>query len=151
MPCLVLLVTNWRRKINLRKAHARIFSLSAFLESLAHRRNVTSPSIFYRYQFSICSSEHDHHHKLVPLLYSRGRSTHYSDWFHELSVAISKYHKDVLVNSFFRRIVKLGNNFNVDSFPLTFILNVFKSRFNRHLLSIQLFHILFIIAIFFLL
>ena len=48
-------------------------SLAASLELLAHRRNVVSLSLFYRYYFGRCSSELA---QLVPLPYSRGRSTH---------------------------------------------------------------------------
>ena len=42
-------------------------SLAASLEPLAHRRNVASLSLFYRYYFGRCSSELA---QLVPLLYS---------------------------------------------------------------------------------
>ena len=49
-------------------------SLAASLEPLAHRRN--EPSLFYRYYFGRCSSERA---QLVPLPFSRGRSTHYSE------------------------------------------------------------------------
>ena len=51
-------------------------SLAASLEPLAHRRNVASLSLLYRYYFGRCSSELA---QLVPLPYSRGRSTRYSD------------------------------------------------------------------------
>ena len=46
--------------------------LAAFLEPLAHSRNVASLSIFYRYHFGRCSSELA---QLVPIPYSQGRST----------------------------------------------------------------------------
>ena len=46
-------------------------SLADSLEPLAHRRNVASVSLFYRYYFVRCSSELA---ELVPLPYSRGRS-----------------------------------------------------------------------------
>ena len=42
---------------------------------MAHRRNVTTLSIFSRYYFGRCSSILA---QLVPLPYSRGRSTRYS-------------------------------------------------------------------------
>ena len=42
-------------------------SLAASLEPLAHRRNVASLSLFYRYYFGRCSSELA---QLVPLLFS---------------------------------------------------------------------------------
>ena len=75
-------------------------SLAASLEPLAHRRNVTSLSLFYRYYFGRCSSELA---QLVPLPYSRGRSTRYSDRLHDFSVTIPRCYKDVYVNSFFPR------------------------------------------------
>ena len=55
-------------------------SLAASLEPLAHRRNVTSLSLFYRYYFGRCSSELS---QLVPLPFSRGRSTRYSNRLHD--------------------------------------------------------------------
>ena len=59
-------------------------SLVASLEPLAHRRNVASLSLFYRYYFGRCELA-----QLVPLPYSRGRSTRYSDRLHDFSVTIS--------------------------------------------------------------
>ena len=67
-------------------------------EPLAHYRNVASLSLLYRYYFGRCSSELA---QLVTLLFSRGRSTHYSDRFHDFSVTIPRCYKDVYVNSFF--------------------------------------------------
>ena len=55
-------------------------SLAASLEPLAHHQNVASVSLFYRYDFGRCSSELA---ELVPLPYSRGRSTGYSDRLHD--------------------------------------------------------------------
>ena len=55
-------------------------SLAVSLEPLVHIRNVTGLSLFYRYYFGRYSSELD---ELVPLSYSRGRSTHYSDRLHD--------------------------------------------------------------------
>ena len=57
-------------------------SLAASLELLAHRRNVASLSLFYRYYFGRCSSELA---QLVPLSFTRGRSTRYSDRLHDFS------------------------------------------------------------------
>ena len=51
-------------------------SLAASLETLTHRRNVASLSLFYRYYLGRCSSELA---ELVPFPYSRGRSTPSSD------------------------------------------------------------------------
>ena len=60
-------------------------SLAASLETLAHRRNVASLSLFYRYCFGRCSSELA---QLVPLRFSRERSTRYSDRLHDFSFTI---------------------------------------------------------------
>ena len=67
-------------------------SLAASLEPLAHHRIVASLSLFYRYYFGRCSSELA---QLVPLPYSRGRSTRYSDRLHDFSVSIPRFYKDV--------------------------------------------------------
>ena len=62
-------------------------ALLLVIESLAHCRNVTSLSLFYRYYFGKCLSELA---QLVPLPYSRGRSTRYSNRLHDFSVTIPK-------------------------------------------------------------
>ena len=79
-------------------------SLAASLEPLAHRPNIASLSFFYRYYFGRCSSGLA---ELVPLPYSRGRSTRYSDRLHDFSVTIPRCYKDVYVNSFFPRTARL--------------------------------------------
>ena len=107
-------------------------SLPASLEPLAHRRNVASLSLFYRYYFGRCSSELA---QLVPLPYSRGRSTRYSDRFHDFSVTIPRCYKDVHVNSFFPHTHRLWNSLPIECFPLTYDLSGFKSRINRYLLT----------------
>ena len=73
-------------------------SLAASLEPLAHHQNLASLSLFYSYCFGRWSSELD---QLVPLPFSRGRPTHYSDRLHDFSVTISRCYKDVYVNNFF--------------------------------------------------
>ena len=82
-------------------------SLATFLEPLAHRRNVTSLSLFYRYYFGRCSSEVA---QLVPLPFSRGSSTRYSHRMHDFSVPIPRCYKDVYVNSFFPGTARLWNS-----------------------------------------
>ena len=62
-------------------------SFAVSLEPLAHRRNVASLSLFYRYYFGRCSSELA---ELVPLSFSRGRFTRYSDRLHDFSVTIPR-------------------------------------------------------------
>ena len=101
-------------------------------EPLAHHRNVASLSLFYRYYFGRCSSELA---QLVPLPFSRGRSTYYSDRFHDFCVTIRRCYKDVYVNSFFPRTARLWNSLPIKCFPLTYDLSGFKSRINKHLLT----------------
>ena len=108
-------------------------SLAASLEPLAHCRNVASLSLFYRYYFRRCSSELA---QLVPLPYSRERSTHYSDRLHNFSFTIPRCYKDVYVNSFFPRTARLWNSVPIKCFPLTYDLSGFKSRINRYLLTV---------------
>ena len=108
-------------------------SLAASLEPLAHCRNVASLSLFYRYYFGRCSSELA---QLVPLPFSRGRSTRYSDRLHDFSVTIPRCYMDVYVNSFFPCTAKLWNSLPIECFPLTYAVDGFKFRINRHLLTL---------------
>ena len=108
-------------------------SFAASLEALAHCRNVASLSIFYRYDFGRCSSELA---QLVPLPFSRGRSTRYSDRLYYFSVTIPRCYKDVYVNSFFPGTVRLWNSLPIECVLLTYNLNGLKSRINRHLLTV---------------
>ena len=104
--------------------------LAAFLEPLAHHLNVASLRIFCGYYFGRCSSELA---QLVPLPFSWGRSTHYSDRLYDFSVTIRGCYKDVYVNSFFPCTVRLSA-FTVLSSDLWS--TCFKCRINRHLLTV---------------
>ena len=108
-------------------------SLDASLETLAHCRNLASLNLFCSYYFGKCLFETT---ELVPLPYSWWRSTHYSDRLHDISVTIPRYCKDVSVNSFFPHTARLSNSLPIECFPLTNDLCDFKSRINRHLLTV---------------
>ena len=108
-------------------------SLTASLEPLAHRQNVASLNLFYRYYFGRCSSELA---QLVPLPFSRGRSTRYSDRLHDFSVTIPRCYKDVNTNSFFPCTARLWDSLPIECCPLTYDLRGFKSRINRHFLTV---------------
>ena len=95
-------------------------SLATSLEPLAHCWNVTSLSLFYRSYFGRCSSKLA---PLVPLHFSRRKSTCYSDRFHDFSVTILRCYKDLYANSFFPPIANLWNSLPIDFFPLTYDLN----------------------------
>ena len=123
-------------------------SLAASPEPLSHCWNVASLSLFYTYYFGRCSSELA---QLVLLPFSRGRSTRYSDRLHDFSVTIPRYYKDVYVNSFFPRTAKLWNSLPIECFPLTYDLSGFKTRINRHLLTVGSFWTDFLYAVIFLL
>ena len=111
-------------------------SLAASLEPLAHRWNVDSLSLFYIYYFGRCSSKLA---QLVPLAFSRGRSTYYSDILHDVTVTIPRCYKDFYVNSFFSRTARLWSSLPVECFPLTYNLNGFKSRIKRYLVTVDSF------------
>ena len=81
-------------------------ALAASLEPLAHHRNVAACSLLCRYYFSRCSPELD---QLVPLPYSRGRSTCYSDRLNDFSVTSPRCYKDVYVSRFFPCTARLWN------------------------------------------
>ena len=104
-------------------------SLDVSIESLAHRWNITSLSLLYKYYFGRCSSELA---QLVPLPYSRGRSTRYSERIHDFSVTSPRRYMDVYVNSFFPGTARLRKSLPIQCFPLTYDLNGFKPRINRH-------------------
>ena len=108
-------------------------SLDASLETLAHRRNVASLSLFYRFSFGKSTSELA---QLVPFPFSRGRSTRFSNRLHDFSVTIPRCYKAVYVNSFFLCTARHWNSLPLECFPLTYNLNDFKSRINRHLLTV---------------
>ena len=88
-------------------------SLATSLEPLTHRQKVSSISLFYRYFFGRCSSQLV---QLVPLSFSRGRSTCYSDRLHDFSITIPRCCKDVYVNSFFPRTGRLWNSLPIECF-----------------------------------
>ena len=124
--------------------------LAASLEPLADCQNVAGLSIFYRYYFGRCSSEPA---QLVPLPFSRGGSTCYSDRLHSFSVTILRCYKNVYVNSFFPCAATLWNSLPMECFPLTYNLNGLKTPINccrfflrRFPVSFSLFVLLFLVT-----
>ena len=104
---------------------------------MAHRSNVASLRLFYRYYLGRCSSELA---QLFTFPFSRGRSALYSDRLHDFSLTIPVCYKDVFVNSSFPCTARLWYSLPIECFPLTFDLNGFTSRTNRHLLK-SVFHV----------
>ena len=83
LRCYLKLLDKLQKRICMTVGH----SLGASLEPLDHHRNVASLSRFYRYYCGRCSSELA---QLVPLPFSRGRSTRYSNRLHDFSVTIPR-------------------------------------------------------------
>ena len=77
--------------------------------------------------------------QLVSLLYSWGSSTRCADRLYDFSVTIPRCYEDVYVNSFFPHTATLWNSLPIECFPLTCNINGFKSRINRHLLTVDSF------------
>ena len=119
-------------------------SLATSLEPLAHRRNVANLRLFYRYYFGGCSSKLA---QLVSLPLPRGRSTRYFYRLLDFSVYIPRCYKDVYINNFFPRTARLWNSLPIERFPLTYNITGFKSRINRHQLTVGPFQIDFLCAL----
>ena len=94
-------------------------------------RLLWAPHLFGREEyFDRCLSELA---QLVPPICFGGRS---SDRWHDFSVTIPRYYKDVYVNSFFPHPARLWNYLPIGCFPLAYDHSGFKSRINRHLLTL---------------
>ena len=107
-------------------------SLATSLELLAHRRNVASLSLFYKYYFGRSSSQFL---QLVPLPYSRERSTRCSDRLHDFSVTTPICYKGVYNNNFFPHTARFWNFLAIECSFLIYNLNGFKFRVSKHLLT----------------
>ena len=70
--------------------------------------------------------------ELIPLPYSRGRSTCYSDRLRDFSVTIHRCYKDVYVNNFFPCAAIPWDSLPMECFPLAYDLSGFNmSKINR--------------------
>ena len=107
--------------------------LAACVEPSAHCKNVASLSLSYRYYISRCSSELA---QLVPPYFLSGILVIRIGCMIFLSPFLTKSYKDVNVKSFFPRTARLWNSLPNEYFPLTYDLNGFKFRNNRHLLPV---------------
>ena len=59
-----------------------------------------------------------------------------SNRVHDFSVTIPRCYKDIYVNSSLACTARLWNSLPIECFPFTYDLNGFKSRINRHLLTV---------------
>ena len=83
-------------------------------------RQTTKTDIEGCWTFICCLSCSSGLAQLVPLPFSRGRTTHYPDRLHDFSVTIPGCYKDVYVNSFFPCMAKLWDSLSIVCFPLTY-------------------------------
>ena len=104
--------------------------LTDCLNSLSHRRNVASLSIFYRYFHAEYSSELAN---CMPPPFSRPRCTRLSTSSHPYSVHLPNARVNQYLHSFISYTRKLWNSFPLSVFPPAYDLNSFKRRVSRHL------------------
>ena len=104
--------------------------LTDCLDSLSHRRNVASSSIFYRSFHADCSSELAN--CMLPSL-PRPRCTRLSNSFHIYSVYLPNARVNQYLHSFIPYTNKLWNSLPMFFFPPAYDLNSFKREVLRHL------------------
>ena len=132
MSELVVLVATWIFEISYRSGYLGLLVphlLLLVIETLAHCQNVVRLSLFCRYYFGICPSKLA---EQVPLPYSRGRSSRYSNRMHDFSV-MPRCYTDVYASSIFSHTIGFWNSFPAKRVPLIYDLNGFKSTVNRHI------------------
>ena len=103
--------------------------LTDCLDSLSHRRNVASLSIFYRYFHADCSSELAN---CMPPALPQLRCTRLST-SHPYSVHLSNASVSQYLHSFIPYTGKLRNNLPLSVFPSAYNLNSFKNGVSRQL------------------
>ena len=102
--------------------------LSQKLEPLSHRRDVSSLSLFYRYQNGLCSSQL---HRAVPPLKQHRRQLRSTDSSHKLTLEVPRCRTTHYQTSFFPQTSTLWNSLPAGVFPDTINLTKFKSAVNR--------------------
>ena len=105
-------------------------NLCSNLQSLSHRRNVASLSLFYNNFHGHCSNDLK---ELTPSLKTFSRTTRLSSAAHSLTIQIPNFHKTFYSSSFFPRTARLWNSLPSDCFPLDYDLQSFKSNVNQYL------------------
>ena len=106
--------------------------LSAKLQSLAHRRDVASLCLFYKYFHGLCSDEL---FTMVPSLYRFKRNTRLAARSHQFTVKLARCNRGFYANSFFSRTSRLWNSLPAFCFPDGYNLQRFKCNVNRYMFS----------------
>ena len=105
--------------------------------------NVASLNLLYSFLFVSCLFGFV---QLIPRPCSWGRRLEVILIDYDFCITIPRCYKDIYVNSFFRVTAKCRNSLPKECFPLTYDLNGFNSRINRHLLTVGSFLWLFRLA-----
>lgn len=105
--------------------------------TLPHCRNVARLYFFYRFYFGKCSSELP---QVATLPFSQRKSTiYYFDRLCDFPATSPTCYNYVCVNSFFRYWARLWNLLPIECFLWIYNQNIFKSRINRTLSSVNSF------------
>ena len=106
--------------------------LCSNLQSLSHRRNVASLSLFYKYFHGCCSDELK---SLTPALKSFKRVTRFSASAHPFTLQLPSCNKHFYSTSFFPHTSDLWNSLPSSCFPPSYDLQIFKCNVHHHLSS----------------
>ena len=106
--------------------------LSLKLQSLSHRRDVASLSLFYKYFHGHCSEELA---SLVPSRKIFTCKTRLAAKAHEFTVEEPLISKNFRRSSFFPRTSRIWNSLSSDCFPPSYNLQSFKCSVNKYLLQ----------------
>ena len=106
--------------------------LCSNLQSLSHRRDVASLSLFYKYFHGCCSDELK---SLIPALKSFKRVTRFSASAHPFTVQLPSCNKRFYSTSFFPHTSDLWNSLPSSCFPPSYDLQIFKCNVHHHLSS----------------
>ena len=107
-------------------------TLTNSLDSLAHRRNISALSLYYRYYHGVCSVE------LKSSILSKAfftRKTRFSNAQHPFAVKLDKNRTSAFANYFIPLTCRDWNSLPATIFPATYNYNLqlFKTRIHRHL------------------
>ena len=151
--------TNWNAKIALLRASMVVtYYIKLFWMGVDRHNSILKSLLLLVTETITLVYVHSEVAELVPLLYSRGRSTRYSDRLHDFfhHSEMLQGCLDVYVNSFFPCTGRLCISLPVECFPLIYDLNYFKSRIkipfncrfflNRFLVCFNLFVLFFLVT-----
>ena len=108
--------------------------ISSKLQSLSHRRNVASLSLFYKYFNGQCSQELS---DLVPSLRKFTINTRFFKSQHIYTVSIPRCRSTTYQNTFFPRTACIWNSLPSSCFPSEYNICKFKKAANLYLLSLS--------------